>query len=335
LKEADMKGKIRFFGLIMILALVAGVIVTTAVGWAQKAAKPPKPPQPPADPAIAFCAESSWASSDLMVMNADGTNQKVLLAGTKKPSISNHDPSWSPDGARLAFYSDVQGPGIYIINKDGSGLCKVITMNEGGSYGAGNPQWSPDGVYILYSDTEGPGTTEDLYLVEAVCGSPTRINLTKSPEGEFYAAWSPDGTQVATCVVGDNIADVIIYNLVIGDDGAISAVFLRDLTATGPLQGAFCAEIDWANSSNKIAVRAANNDIWVIDAVIPGLADNLTNTPLIVDRDPSWAPLDAKIVFACADYLYTMNPDGTGVTRLASPPAPNKYLRGPDWRRNL
>jgi Tol biopolymer transport system component len=334
LKEVDMKGKMRFFGLIMIIALVAAVIMTTAVGWAQKAAKPPQPPAPPADPAIAFCAERSWASSDLMVMNADGTNQKVLLAGTKKPNtISNHDPSWSPDGTRLAFYSDVQGPGVYIINKDGSGLCKVVAMNEGGSYGAGNPQWSPDGAYILYSDTDGPGLTEDLYLTEAVCGSEMRINLTNSPDtGEFWPTWSPDGTRLAACVGGDPL-DVVVFDLAIGG-GVFSAINPTNLTSTGPLAALFPLEIDWAKSSNQIAVRA-ENDIWVIDALTPGIANNLTNTPLVVDRDPSWAPLDAQIVFACADYLYTMNPDGTGVTRLASPPSSYKPLRGPAWRRNL
>jgi len=55
---------------------------------------------------------------------------------------------------------------------------------------------------------------------------------------------------------------------------------------------------------------------------------------LVMDRDPSWAPLDALIVFACADYLYTMNPDGTGATRIASPPTSFKPLGGPAWRRN-
>jgi Tol biopolymer transport system component len=330
-----MKGKIRFFGLIMIIALVAAVIMTTAVGWAQKTAKPPQPPAPPADPAIAFCAERTWASSDLMVMNADGTNQKVLLAGTKKPNIvSNHEPSWSPDGTRLAFYSDVQGPGIYIINKDCSGLCKVVAMNEGGSYGAGNPQWSPDGAYILYSDTEGPGLNEDLYLAEAVGGSALRINLTNSPEAEFWPTWSLDGMRLAACVVGD-ISDVVVYDIVMGDGGIpAAAVSSVNLTANGLLQGAFSTEIDWANASNRIALRAAN-DIWLIDADVPGYAINLTQTPLVDDRDPSWAPGDAQIVFACADYLYTMNPDGSGATRLASPPATNKSLRGPDWRRNL
>jgi Tol biopolymer transport system component len=214
-------------------------------------------------------------------------------------------------------------------------LCKVIAMNEGGSYGAGNPQWSPNGAYILYSDTDGPGFNEDLYLTEAVYGSAMRINLTNSPEAEFWPTWSPDGMRLAACVVSD-ISDVVVYDLMMGSGGVpAAAVSSVNLTATGPLQGAFCTEIDWANSSNMIAVRAANNDIWVIDALTPGIATNLTNTPLIVDCDPSWAPLDAKIVFACADYLYTMNPDGTGVTRIASPPSSGKSLRGPDWRRNF
>jgi len=329
-----MRRRIGLIGLISVAGLLAIVLSLSLPGWAQKA-KPPQPPVPPADPAIAFCAERSWASSDLMVMNADGTNQKVLLAGTKKPNtISNHDPSWSPDGTRLAFYSDVQGPGIYIIEKNGSGLCKVIAMNEGGSYGAGNPQWSPDGAYILYSDSEGPGTAVNLYLTTAICGSATRINLTNSPNGgEFWPTWSPDGTRLAACVGGDPL-DVVVFDLGIGDGGALSAINPINLTATGPLANAFCVEVDWAKSSGRIAVRA-DSDIWVVYPDAPGVADNLTRTPLIEDRDPSWAPLDDQIVFVCGDSLYKMNPDGTGVTRIASPPSSGKPLRGPAWRRNL
>jgi hypothetical protein len=56
---------------------------------------------------------------------------------------------------------------------------------------------------------------------------------------------------------------------------------------------------------------------------------------LLDNRDPSWAALDAKIVFVSGDSLYTMNPDGTGVVLLASPPASGKSLRRPDWRRNF
>jgi len=328
------KGKKRFFRGAAVLAFVAVVLLTSPWTWAQKKAKPPQPPAPPANAAIAFCAERTWASSDLMVMNADGTNQKVLLAGTKKPNvISNHDPSWSPDGTRLAFYSDVQGPGIYIINKDGSGLGKVVAMNEGGSYGAGNPQWSPDGASILYSDTDGPGLNEDLYLTEAVYGSAMRINLTNSPDtAEFYPTWSPNGTRLAACVAGDP-ADVVVFDLAMGDGGVLSAINPSNLTTTGPLANAFCVEIDWAKSSERIAVWA-DFDIWIVYPDAPGVADNLTQTPLIEDRDPTWAPLDAQIVFVRADSLFTMNPDGTGATRIASPPSSGKPLRGPAWRRN-
>jgi Tol biopolymer transport system component len=326
-------GTIRFFA---IVSLVAGLLLSSAPGWAQKA-KPPQPPAPSADPAIAYIAEKSWGSTDLMVMNADGTNQKVLLTGTKKPSISSHDPSWSPDGNRLAFYSDIQGPGVYIINKDGSGLCKVVAMNEGGSYGAGNPQWSPDGAYILFSDTEGPGLNEDLYLTAASCGSGLRMNLTNTPDiAEFWPTWSPDGTRLAACIVGDQ-SDVIVYDLIVGAGGSLSAVNPVNLTASGPLKGLFSSEIAWAKSTDRIAVCVGSGyarDIWVVYPGAPGVADNLTKTPLVEDRDPSWAPMDAKIVFACAGNVYIMNPDGTDQTRIAGPPAPNKPLQATEWRRN-
>jgi TolB protein len=71
----------------------------------------------------------SWRNgrTEIFVMNADGSNQQVVVSMTAGDAI---DPRWSPDGSRVAF---VHLPGgmsgearsIWVANADGSGLTQL------------------------------------------------------------------------------------------------------------------------------------------------------------------------------------------------------------------
>jgi len=58
------------------------------------------------------------------------------------------DPSWSPDGRRLAFSkftpNDSYAVGVFVARADGSGLRQIAR-------GANSPVWSPDGTRIAYT----------------------------------------------------------------------------------------------------------------------------------------------------------------------------------------
>lgn len=87
---------------------------------------------------------------DIFIMNTDGSNVHRL---TSVQTI-DFDPAWSPDGTRMAFFSDADySRDIHtLVIGDGEGrlLQKLTNMPYSGS-----PAWSPDGTRIAYDSDFG------------------------------------------------------------------------------------------------------------------------------------------------------------------------------------
>jgi Tol biopolymer transport system component len=96
------------------------------------------------------------------------------------------NPIWSPDGARIAFLSNRDGPGnIYVRSADGTGDAGLLF----GSDTNDEPwDWSPDGQHLIFNHSE---KKVDLWVYSFESGEGGPFIATEHDEG--WARLSPDG----------------------------------------------------------------------------------------------------------------------------------------------
>jgi Tol biopolymer transport system component len=127
---------------------------------------------------------------NLFSMNADGTDLRRVTGDT----IWEEDPTWSPDGRKIAFAgTPPQGNrrDIYEVDADGSGLRKLLLSDSDNR----EPEWSPDGSRIAFSslrvDDQGMVVEDQRIWVMQADGT----GATPLVPG-FAPSWSPDSRRL-------------------------------------------------------------------------------------------------------------------------------------------
>jgi dipeptidyl aminopeptidase/acylaminoacyl peptidase len=95
--------------------------------------------------------------SDLWLAPTDGSAQPRKLTAMK---AGESDPTWSPDGKRIAFSAKRDGDEanqIYILDLAGGEAQRVTNV----STGARRPRFSPDGKKLLFGSTVYPNALDD------------------------------------------------------------------------------------------------------------------------------------------------------------------------------
>ncbi|HKQ50620.1 MAG TPA: protein kinase [Phycisphaerae bacterium] len=129
------------------------------------------------------------SADNLILLRSDGSERRQLTSDAYK----DRGPSWSPDGKRLAFYSDRSGRyEIWTANPDGSNPTQ-LSHTTGRSVAF--PQWSPDGKRLFFSNDD-----------RIVIMDPNRpwaeqsaqvISTMEPPNAMTASSWSPDGKSFA------------------------------------------------------------------------------------------------------------------------------------------
>jgi dipeptidyl aminopeptidase/acylaminoacyl peptidase len=101
--------------------------------------------------------------------------------------------AWSPDGAQVAFVSNISGRNNLWLVPSAGGWPTQLTISD---QRQAEPAWSPDGKQIAYISDKDGDELWNIYLVSPISGEVT--NLTAMPDAASEApAWSPDSRSVA------------------------------------------------------------------------------------------------------------------------------------------
>ncbi|MGA8044116.1 MAG: PDZ domain-containing protein [Terracidiphilus sp.] len=113
---------------------------------------------------------------------------------TQTPGAAERNPSWSPDGKTVAYFSDVSGEyQLFLHDQTGFKAPTVIDLGPNPSYFY-HPTWSPDSKHIAYMDKH-----LRLWVVDVPSGKPVLVDsgIYGSFGIGFDPVWSPDSKWIA------------------------------------------------------------------------------------------------------------------------------------------
>jgi hypothetical protein len=149
---------------------------------------------------VADCERFSF-SPDMTRLVADHYNYGVGLPGLRMVNVATgvstpfvagpaREPSWSPDGTKIAFrLPDFYGRGdkIDVVAPNGAGRATVFKARYDYLY---NPIWSPDSAFVAFTYQSHDGFYGNSYIYRAsVVGAPNAVNLTADLVAPRLMGW--------------------------------------------------------------------------------------------------------------------------------------------------
>ncbi len=206
------------------------------------------------------------------------------------------DPTWSPDGAKLAF--SLFGS-IWQVSADG-GEAEQVTTSPG--YHA-HPAWSPRGGQLAYVRGDAPAgripnVSGRLVVADLAGGGEREIPTNTSVAGTL--AWSPDGNKIVCALRGATDFSALLHEID-ANTGAARQI-QQQPQGGGRAPASPWADVSWNPKRPEIffaAQRGGAPQIWSIDVTGP----NTIQMPLTRYRPGDIVQLDRVSAL----------PDGSGV----------------------
>ncbi|MBI4873201.1 MAG: PD40 domain-containing protein [Acidobacteria bacterium] len=130
---------------------------------------------------------------------------------TNTPGVAERFPAWSPDGQRIAYFSDESGEyALHIRNQNGLGEVRKIGLGNPPAFFY-RPLWSPDSKKILYTDNR-----LNIWYLDLEKREPVKVDtdVYDDPDRGLDPVWSPDSRWIAyTRQLKTHFRAVFVYSL--------------------------------------------------------------------------------------------------------------------------
>ena len=131
---------------------------------------------------------------------------------SNNPAAADRYPSWSPDGGKIAWFSDANGEyNLVVADQYGGNQKSYAIPNKKFYY---YPVWSPNSKFIAFTDTD-----YNLWVMDLATGAPKLVATDKlaHPNRTMKPAWSPDSRWIAYAQIMENQYKAIkIYSIETG-----------------------------------------------------------------------------------------------------------------------
>ena len=220
--------------------------------------------------------QTSLPQEDLFVVRTDGTGLRRLTDDKHRDRL----PRWSPDGTRIAFYSN-RGDRyeVWTIQADGNRLERVAVLPHQPAY---HPIWSHDGRSLACN----LGTYEALIDLDPPVEERRPRLLPPAEQGLGFSAssWSRDGRWLAGALQQGEQAlpGIVLYSL--------AGRRYRQVTERGD-------SATWLSDSRRLLYREGGR-ILLLDTVTRAARPVLTTPPEFDLNDFSVSPDDRTVYLA-------------------------------------